>query len=883
MIIEFQTTGPKLVEVMHARMQAVRPCIADALFFGSQIYHVAWIDVGNTSLALSNSGTGYILNELIQDKVKSPMVGGVQVLLQRLQVMQQITVHVCTRTAMKASNEQQAPTTEVGMQLKFDLQLRVSEEGQPRLCAIVSDVQNVSAPLDQSAKDALVALLQDRVSTCIPLSIAPLANVTGGDTPRVFNVGIAANASRSIVCLRFETVPPDAGAKARWESFYDGGFVNRLHGRDWSLLIPKQLMEAAVAQVLADNLAGNSQFSLQSSVNAVWAPLGDVPQMLVTFNGEIIDACIGIDLDVDVTIGVLFTSPQANVLRTSIVLGWDGDFWEEVACEFVSAMLWPVVGIMFVSEGKIDWGAYFGGLAFGPAAIFFGIVGYLSTDEPASNIPAPANWVKDSDTGWHQDQAFPGSVGGITGLSMNLAAADPEGLVLAGSIALAKPLIPTLKTLPHPFTGWTLSRPCHSLYEMESEASIGIIADPMGVFPRLPLRLCGVQVINDQTGFYSNSSYPGGSIQNSTSYHVELKNPPTNWQQNPYDLEVLIFSNQGCRLITIASPGLPPKVSDDPQEKLLLNIAWIGWKATHCWKFTTIWGAIGKLNPEWLIDPPPYETVAQHWWIELKQAVAGDRITLRDQFGADLMTSVVDADGHAVVTGIIENAAEQSTVWLARNGARISTAEFRDFSRRVATPETEPTGSITVKQTLLQLRSEIALALPAQALAFDYQAGVPKVFLATAAGLKAFSVADPGRPALTSIIGGTSALHFRPLGGRAGGAAVYRSTELDPLACGRVHPAASAKGSCDEPDPKEFSDCRCERPTRSAAEPEREAARSVTQPWYSGGARLGRLYVRLADGGRRVRIYRILHTHLGLERHPTLEEIQGASEDSRRA
>jgi hypothetical protein len=878
-------TGPKLVEVMHARMHAVRPCIADALPFAAELYHVAWIDIGQTQLAISGQGSGYILNEEILGDVQPPAVGGIQVLLNRLQVLQQITVRVCTRSAMKASNTNQAPTIPVGMQLELDLSVQVNEQGRPRLCAHVNDVHNVEAPLDPETRDALVALLQNRVNNCIPLSIAPLANVAGGETPRVFNAGIAAKSDLSLVCLRFETTTPDSGAKTRWESFHDGGFTNRLHGREWSLLIPKQMMEPAVSQVLQDNLAGNSQFSLQSAVNAVWAPWGDVPRMVVTFHGEIIDACIGIDLDVDVTIGVLFTAPTANVLRTSITLGWDGDFWEELGCLVVAAFFWPIVGIMFVDEGKINWGLYFGGLAFGPAAIFFGIVGYLSTDEPASNIPAPANWVKDSDTAWHQDQPFPDSVGGISGLSMTLAAADPEGLVLAGSITLEEPLIPALATNVHPFPGWTLSRPCHSLWETESEASIGIIAQPMGVFPRLHLPLCGVQVINDPTGFYSDWSHAGNWILSSTSLEVKVDNPPTTWVADPYDLEVLIFSNQGCRLITIPSPGLPPAASDDPEEQLQQTLAWIGWKATHCWKFISIWGIIGMMNPEWMIDPPPFERVAQHWWIQVTQAVPGDRITLRDQYGQDLMTAVVGADGRAVVSGFIEDA--QARVWLARNGARLSTAEFRDFSRRIAAPGSEPAGSITIKQTLLQLQSELALDLAVEGFALDYQQGAPTLFLRTAAGVRAYSLAHEGLPAPTRVRRGLDGLRFRSLGGglqatgaapaagfgpgSAPGGAVVRSAVAGPGGGGHSAPP-ELESPCHEPPDEPVSNS-CEEPPARQVEPCPPGPAAPARPWYQGGARLGRLYVRISQDGRRVRIYRIGRSHLGFEPHPLLEEI----------
>lgn len=853
MAVEFQISGSRFVEVLQARLRAVRPCLSNSIPVDGEIYHVAWIDVGDAELAVSDQGTGYILNELIGGDVTTPQVGGIQVLLNRLLVLQDIQANVCSRTDMKASNNSQAPTIGVTMQLEFELLIRVNPEGRPRLCVELNDVHNIQAPVDEETKDAVVALLQSRIGTCIPLSIRPLAQVTGEATPRVFNAGIAAKPDFSAVCVRFEIEPPDADAQSRWQSFFGGDFTDRLHGRDWSLLIPEGMMETAVAAVMEENMKGNSKFSLQPSINATWAPWGDLARMVITFQGEIIDACVGIDLDVDVSITVLFTSPQPNTLRTSLVLSWDGAFWEEFACELVTALFWPIVGILFISEGKIDWEHYFGGLAAGPAILFFGMVGYLSSDDPASNVPAPSDWVKDSDTEWHQDQQFPDSVGGISGLSMDLAAADPEGLILAGAITLEEPLIPELKTFPQPFDEWRLSRPCHSLASYQSEASIGIVADPMGVNPRLRLPLCGVRVLSDPTGFYSDTTIPGGSILNSTSFQVRVKNPPAAFAQSPHDLEVLIFSNQGCRLITIAAPANVPSIPEDPQARLLLESAWLAWKATHCWRFQSVWDHLNVVNPEWLIDPPPEEIFAQHWWIQTTHNAPGDRVALVDDLGRELMATTVGDDGRAQVSGIIENASSDSAVWLSKNGAHMSASEYQARTAALPMADAPPEGAITIKQTLLHLQSEFGLAEAVEAMGLDYSKGRRMAFLKTASGLTGLNLDDPGRLATVRVLGDQENLRLR-----------------DVATGGEIRSARLAK-----------SDERKGCASDSQSESSMEAAQPEVRPWYVGGARLGRLYARLDRSRKRLRVYRIVSSRVGTEPLPTLREIRRASKGSK--
>ena len=870
MAVEFQITGEKMLETLKARAVRARPCISHALTFQGELYQLAWFEIGDGEFQIATEATSLALNTLVEGKVAVPEEGALMVTLHRLQLKQPVTAHLCTRAAMKLSNNDQAPTLPVDLEVILDLVMDVNTQGVARLCTIAVDAEVPGIALSPQDHAALNQFVLPRLNTCYGISLNALARFPGAEVPRVINAGIAATPDLGAISLRFELDEPDTGALTRWENYFNGVFQDLLFGGDWGMLIPKQIIEPSVEKVIADNLAGKPDFSLLTSVSTTWSPLGNIPRLFVVFTGEIIDACIGIDMNVDVTLDVRFTVPQNNTLRNTVVLGYDTYFGEEFLCVFTTALLFPIVGLAMIAEGKLEWGEYFAGVAGGPLAVLIKSIQFMLSDEPAGQVPSPPNYVKDSDVQWHQDMPFPDSFGGVSGMNLTLAGGVPEGLVLVGSINLTPVTVPALKTFPHPFV-WQLSKPCKSMFDYQAEASIGVIADPLGAQPRNPLRICDVEIINDPEGRYvDNDLPPDGQVNSSVELRFRVKgrppgapagedfgqangSPPIVVVDEPTyssnELEVLIFSNQGCRLISIPAPPPLPATPSDPQAKLLQKSAWEAWKVTHCHKLTSIWDHLHIANPEWVIDPPPERLWAQNWWVEASGNTPGEVVTLIDGLGRELMSAVAGADGRAELTAFIEEPAARDSVWLSRDGARMSAVEYRDRVAGLSLPETTVARQLTVIQVQLARLADIALRAPASDVVMDYLRGRPVAYVRVGQDLLGFDLSDPHQPEPVSVSPGVRARLDRA---QASSAHLVRrrcaSWRVDEGCSGRI---------LDYSDP--------ERPC--------EIANFRGRPWYVGGARLAGLYVRLDDPGSRLRVFRIGESRSALDLPTRPEEV----------
>lgn len=750
MVIEFQITRSELEQLLHERIIAARPCITQPLQFLNDDFYVVGIEVGVTKLATAQEEDSFPLNAVLGGgEVGVPTSDAVFITLNRLQLEQGVDVLVSSEDMLRSANTDPPTVLHITATIVYDLSIDVTAEGRPRLCAHVSEIRDLELP-DPAMEDQVIATIESRFAQCANFGLGALAQMAGGTPPIVVNGGIAATPNLSRVAIRFDTNPSSASAGPAWTSFFAGSFPSLLFGQEWALLLPHELLIPPMLERFEAQLQTADDFSLDSGPDGSWTPLGPVPVLTVTFAGELIDACVGIDVDVDVTLTVAFTVPQPNVLRTSVSISWDGDFWEELACETLAASFWPIVGAMFLEEGKLEWWEFLLGFAAGPAGVFIATIAYLSTDEPASQIPDPPDWIKDSDTEWHQDTTFPTTFANVvTGLTLAGAFATPAGLVLAGTIAPVSPLAPSLGVAAGGFQGWGVERPCSNPFGYVTEAKIAYWAEPMGPTPRLPLQVCNVQIVNDPLGQYTthaNVSGSWGALQSSASTKVTLHGLLAEFAADPYPLEALVQSNNGTRWVSIPPPPPLPEQPDTPEEWQEFQLAYLKWKATHCWKFISIWGIIGMLNPKWLIDPPPDEIVAQAWWVMAEQLTEGEVVTLRDDLGRELATTRADARGRAEVSAVIERAGPETGISIARDGAALSAAEWERRAVALPLPTSAPAGGLRVKQVLLVQLAEVTLDATAQWMNMESHRGTPVLLVETERGPAAYSLAAPRLP-----------------------------------------------------------------------------------------------------------------------------------------
>jgi len=177
---------------------------------------------------------------------------------------------------------------------------------------------------------------------CAPLQLGGLSQLFTSP-PQIVNSGIAADATLSRVAIRLELGSPALTAFVDWGSFFQGGFLDRLHGSQWGVFIDQNIIVGIAVKRFADSL-GNSdptQFVLTSAPAGSWVYYiyggQTVSFVSITFSGTVPNVSCGlyhVDIDVDVTAGVSFhVSPPPNELGMHTHIDWSLSTWQVLECE----------------------------------------------------------------------------------------------------------------------------------------------------------------------------------------------------------------------------------------------------------------------------------------------------------------------------------------------------------------------------------------------------------------------------------------------------------------------------------------------------------------------------------------------------------------------
>ena len=756
MIFEFQISRPKLENLLKNRLLAWRPCVSKAFLHDDEPYYVARVTLDGTSI-FTDSGTRLAVLYHFLPSESTYLLSAIEV--PPLRMSQHAVAHVVSRTSLESANTGPSVLVPVPFDITFNLAMTFDEDHVPYLCATAHQVQNLDLG-DPAAEQQLDDFVKQHVVSCAEVNLESLGALTKSAVPPVVNAGIALHANGERIAIRLDTSHADT---SYWPGFYTGAFPLLAVDHEWAVLVPADLILPPIVQHAATSIQkaeSDGIFSKDSGPDGAWTSDGGGPHAAIAVAGELIDACIDIDVDLEVTLGITFSVPGPNVLRATLTMAWDSNDAELFLCEFVAATVWPVVGAVMLSEDKIEWWMFLAGLAVGPVVIFTSLIGYLSSGEPASHIPSFGGWVEVSETERYQDVAFPTSLGGLVGgITLDTVSASGVGLILAGSLASTDAVLRDLTASVSGFGGWpdawTLARSCgRARYEVVADIILGPLTAPNQSPPLVPIRVCHVQVLDDPLGQYADVSRP-------SEFHVKITvalpakpgfYPPYTPYPEPkpanmyYPCKVLILTTDGARLITIPPPPPPPPPIEDPVEVIALKL----WRLIHCTRYDSIWDHLHMLNPEWLIDPPPEEEVAQSWAVTVSGMRQGDAFVLRDGRGSELVTAFADASGIARATAIVENARGEG-ITMARPGMAMPASEFRVRSEQLALPDVAPRQSVSVKQTLLVRAAVIALDGALDRLAFVQFRGVPTVFAATDAGIAAYGLGEPSRPQRSAL------------------------------------------------------------------------------------------------------------------------------------
>ena len=742
MMIEFQMTAEMMRDLVNYRMQIFRPCMKNPLTFGGMQFYVDQVHLKESSIALAKETQTYSLNSLLEGNVIGvPPTDAQKVERRPLRLSQKVVLDLVEPSKLIAGGSQGTDSIiprEVLM--VFEISVDVYSDGSPAFCVRLHDIPELAESLKPEEVAQILSSLRQEVDRCEPFDLGAMAQAMKVTLPPVVNAGITiTSGANKIVVIRLDLETKGANAKDSWNKFYTGAITPRLFGAQWSAFMPEGLIISMTEKRILKSIENQSKFDLQSGPSAAWAPEGDKPGLNVSMSGEIIDACPpGVDLDVDVQVRATLTVPKENVLRTTIKLDWSGDTFEESLCLAVATIVWPVVGGLLLSDDKVDVWEFIGGLLLPfPLVLIAGIV-YLNSDEPMGEFDAEG-WVKDSDSERHQDLPIPDKVGFIEGLKLTSVFGVPEGVVLAGNIKLVVPLLPQLKIGQLEKFEWKVEDACNAPTAICEPAGIGIIADPMGVEPRVPLVICSIKVINDPKGFYQVKGWNENIakkefVNSSTTLKIKfaVQGVPT------YDCQVLIVTNAGIRVVTVPAPSAGPKITTPSLAEPEKFHDWMKWKGANCWLTHNIWVEMGLFNPEWHIDPGPFD-YAQQWWIGLTGLNAGDVISLNESKLGELSTARVGPQGTAELSAMIEQPRD-SALMISRNGARMDIGAYKRRVRALRPPTEAPRSVLTIKQVLLVRTGMISLRGEFRHMSLGYDQGRPTLLLVTSNGLNVYEL-----------------------------------------------------------------------------------------------------------------------------------------------
>jgi len=723
-IIEFQVVLSRFEELLNNRAVSSRVCVPQAIVFqestqppsDDETFYIDEVAFTGCSVGLSEEAEQVALNNVLPaGDVGPPFFGPTMVTRHNLQVTQELELMVASVTELENGNAAgPAARIPVPTTLLLELSMKVSSSGQAMNDIKIVDV--LEPVIDDDTRRAqLVSALGKHVNRETTIDLGPLSKLTHGTIPKVINAGIVLTPDQRVV-MRLDLDPNEPDLAGFWTSFYDGAIPDRLFGNEWGILVDSSLVTSAVELLVSQALQGVDSFTLQTGPTVAWTPLFGPDLVMIpeaTFHGELVDACVGIDMDVDVTLDANFSVPEQNVLRTWGSIDWSGDTGQEILCELLATQFFPIVGAMWIDQGKMNWGEFIGGLALGPGIVMNAIVGYLSTDGPAGQIPPPKDWVKDSDTEYHQDQAFPTNVAGLTGLALDGVIGLEPGLVLLGSFAPPDPWTPARIVTTFSGFGWEDDEPCNTPWDFTAKARIEFTAAPTTTAPGPAFKgvdTCLIIGRNDDLHVYGVPSAPTAFEEIEILFNPGPDAVEAFWN-NPYDCEVLIISDGGARLITIPAPK-PLNLPQTPEDLLQFEINWLTWRASNCWKESSIWSLIGRFDPEWAVDPGPQNRVfGQLWWVTAWGLPDGDMVSIHAEEGEELASSIVTAGAPARLSVLLPNATVETSVSIVRNGMLLGPEVYAPEAAAVQPPFTTPPPlELSIMQDLLLPVGSIPLA-----------------------------------------------------------------------------------------------------------------------------------------------------------------------------
>ena len=865
MLLEFHVTAAKLRAILLSRLRVQKVCVTDEFTALGEVHFLDHVEFLDTATFERSPATATI---------HVPNAADAQIASTLVRYVQPVVLYATMFSTLEASNAAPSTPDRAPMiNLLFDLTMRV-QAGVPRfritLDSVKADLLDALAP---GTSDKIESKLDVEFETDMDISaIGALVGTTTSAT----NAGMVVDQAGTRVTMRVE-VNGSGNSVPAWSSFFNGPVPDLLSSNDWSVLIDKDLIVPVVVSRVAGGIQDAPSFSLDSGPSGAWS-FAFGPRVVVSFSGEAIDACTclwgEIDVDVDVTMTATLSVPQNNTLRMNCTIEHDANDAEVFCCAMTAAQFWPIVGALMLDKGIVDWGQLFGGILLGPLAVFIGTVVMAANQTP--DFDAPESCTKISDEELQCDQPVNISAGlgtltltGIVGL--------PQGPLLSGTLFTGTSFgVGVLGTEVSPFS-WGITGSCNSGFHPSQSA--GVLLTNNG---SAPIGVCECSVIEDsdpQDVYLADLSDGGQQPSWVVGFVTIGANMTDEFLAAPYPCKLKIKSSGGARIITLAPPT---SISDEEMQALQMQALLA---KVNCYSAVDpFWGATGKFNPKWHVDPPPDGFVEHLWDVFIGGLQPGERVQAVDALGEARAAVTADRRGVARLTAVVAPATGGAELALVRVAAGDKGSPISAFSHAHVEASAE-TRRVLIKEVTLIRRATLPLFGQCSQLSSGRMGGIPSVIAVTENGVRVFDVRTPrvARLAQTVVARGIrgAALWLDRLvvwgeqgiallapsesriGFPAGGHRFERGVQ-DAASVGnllRVHTVEEIMWLA--PDlspvslpPVEVTLLRDTAEQRRPTDEQRAAA-----PWLADATRVGRVIARIDPGARTVGVYEVARTY----------------------
>lgn len=504
------------------------------------------------------------------------------------------------------------------------------------------------------------------------------------------HTGIDAAASR--VSLRAELGEADKGSLAQWTPWLQGNLPDHLgNSLDWAVFIHEIQLRAGFKSSMSKWVAAATQ---DPDITAAPVPepswTESPPRVQMSVSATAVDACPTPVLwdwhDVDFTVEskLDYNRPAIDKLELQSRISWSASEADKFFCALNMAAFGPFLAPFITNfaatadPGKdLSAGDYYLANFAGPIAYFAGTYASISRGLNArlSFVPAGFQEVESSDSDREYIRTFDVDLTlaefqlpdtpSIVQMRATFASLNgtSDGLVLGGPLQNTSLVPKSAKLDVGSFDQewhWSWKNVCSAHRRIATRKHIVLHNKSIKKLGELhqPLQMLGLEVLDDEQNQYKPYvKVVIGGDHGALSVEIPHADLKPEFLADPYPLRVLLRTTGGSRILDLGTV-----TTLDSTQHAVLQAGVKALILAKCKPFIhVLWGRL--FNPQWMIDPPPYDQHAERLWaFALENAPQDMGVVVTDQSGEPLAGGRPAADGRMTVYVLTSQEADASPV-----------------------------------------------------------------------------------------------------------------------------------------------------------------------------------------------------------------------------